>query len=533
MRPNRWRALGPLTMAHIVVTTAQMKAIEEQASLRLGLPLSSLMQSAGEALARFVQTLFPKGKIVVLCGGGGNGGDGFVAARWLHATGRAVTTVATKPPSQLSGDTRVMAEALTACGAAIYEAPHLDTLPSLSEADVIIDAILGIGVSTDITGAAHTLTMWAGKQTATIIAVDIPTGVCADTGRVFSGAIVADITFTLVAPKRGILLFPGANNAGKVYVQDLALPSYPANTHTCTLLSAQDFQAILPTRAQHKNANKGSHGRVLVVAGSASMPGAAILTATAALHAGAGYVTLISTTSVVQTAAGTAPEIVYSPINETPEGGLGAAEAIAKIQGTLGKIDAVAIGPGLGRAESIQTIVRYVLDHVAQPLVLDADALYTITPDIMEQRAQRGWVTIITPHPGEARSALGVDTETLDRVDAVQTLASKYHCIVLLKGARTLVANASGSTVFNRAGTPALGTAGSGDTLTGIIAALLSQRVTPLLATICAATLHSRAGELAALKCGLMSTSATDIRDAIGDAWMRLAAGEDTSPWIS
>lgn len=520
-------------MAHNVVTAAQMKTIEEQASLRLGLPLSSLMQSAGEALARFVHTLFPQGNIVVLCGSGGNGGDGFVAARWLHSAGRAVTTVVTKPLSQLGGDTRVMAQALAACGASIHELPHLDRLPTLSEGDVIIDAILGIGVSTDITGAAQTLTEWAGKQTATIIAVDIPTGVCADTGRVFEGAIHADITFTLVAPKRGILLFPGTSNAGKIYVQELALPAHPLNTHGCTLLTAQDFQAILPTRVQHKNANKGSHGRVLVIAGSGCMPGAAILTATAALRAGAGYVTLMSTTRVVQTAAGTAPEIVYAPIKATPEGGLVAVEAIANIQGMLGKIDAIAIGPGLGRAESIQAIVRYVLDHVAQPLVLDADALYTIAPDVMEQRALRGWVTVITPHPGEARNALGVDTETMDRVDAVQSLAKKLHCIVLLKGARTLVADASGSTYFNRVGTPALGTAGSGDTLTGIIAALLSQRVRPLLATICAATLHSRAGELASLKCGLMSTSATDIRDAIGDAWMRLAAGEDTSPWIN
>jgi NAD(P)H-hydrate epimerase len=250
------------------------------------------------------------------------------------------------------------------------------------------------------------------------------------------------------------------------------------------------------------------------------------------MHAGAGYATLISTKSVCQLAATTLPEAIYVSCPAESDGTLSLTETLQEILERIPRTDCIAIGPGLGRTSETAAIVAFVLENYGGPVVIDADALYAASPTLLQQRANAGYATILTPHPGEAASAYGIESRDRDRLTAVRELALLTHATVLLKGTRTLVASNGEHTAIIRKGTPALGTAGSGDTLTGIIAALAAQGLSPHSAAVAGATIHARAGELAAAKNGLMNTSASDICDCIGAAWMRIAAGEDTSPWV-
>ena len=520
-------------MSYAVITAAEAKAIEQAACTQMNLPLLSLMQSAGEAAARLVQQLYPLGRVIVLCGPGGNGGDGYVAARLLLSEGRYVEVIASRAPEKLTGDAAIMAHAWTACGG-MTRIFGDEPLGHLSESDVIIDALLGIGTTSNPDGAIGALCAWANESPANVVSLDIATGVNSDTADVYDGAIHADVTISFIAPKRGNILYPGAAHTGKLCIAPLALPVID----TALLVDAPflqtlaDIRTVLPTRMQHRNANKGSHGRVLVIAGSDGMPGAAILTLRASMHAGAGYATLISTKSVCQLAAATLPEAIYVSCPTEADGTLSFTSTQQEILKRIPRTDCIAIGPGLGRTDETAAIVAYVLETFTGPVVIDADALYAASPTFLKERSAAGRETILTPHPGEAASAYGVESRDRDRLTAVRELALLTHATVLLKGTRTLVASSGEHTAIIRKGTPALGTAGSGDTLTGIIAALAAQGLPPHRAAVAGATIHARAGELAAAKNGLMNTSASDICDCIGAAWMRIAAGEDTSPWV-
>ena len=520
-------------MSYAVITAAEAKAIEQAACAQMDLPLLSLMQSAGEAAARIVQQIFPNGRVLVLCGPGGNGGDGYVAARFLLAEGRSVSVISSRPLETLSSDAAKMANAWTACGG-VTQTFGEDPLGHLDTSDVIIDALLGIGTTSAPAGSIAALCTFANDSPAKVVSLDIATGVNSDTADVYDGAIHADVTISFIAPKRGNILFPGAGHTGKLCIAPLALPVIDADllVDAPFLRTLADVRSVLPSRVQHRNANKGSHGRVLVIAGSDGMQGAAILTLRASMHAGAGYATLISTKSVCQLAAATLPEAIYVSCPADLDGTLSSTATQQEIQKRIPRTDCISIGPGLGRTDETAAIVAFVLEMFAGPVVIDADALYAASPMLLKEREAAARETILTPHPGEAAAAYGVESRDRDRIAAVRELARLTHSTVLLKGTRTLVASGGQQTNIIRKGTPALGTAGSGDTLTGIIAALAAQGMQPHTAAIAGATIHARAGELAAAKNGLMNTTASDICECIGAAWMRIAAGEDTSPWV-
>ena len=520
-------------MPFAVITAAEAKAIEQAACIQMDLPLLSLMQSAGEAAARLVQQLFPSGRVLVLCGPGGNGGDGYVAARFLLAEGRSVSVISSRPLETLSGDAAKMAFAWTACGGVTHIFGD-EPLGHLDASDVIIDALLGIGTTSAPAGSIAALCAFANDSPAKVLSLDIATGINSDTADVYDAAINADVTISFIAPKRGNILYPGAGNTGKLCIAPLALPVIDTSllSDAPILQSLADVRRSLPVRVQHRDANKGSHGRVVVIAGSDAMPGAALLTLRASMHAGAGYATLISTKSVCQSAAASLPEAIYVSCPSEPDGTLSFTATQQEILTRISRTDCIAIGPGLGRTDETAAIVAFVLEMFTGPLVIDADALYAASPLLLKERAAAGRQTILTPHPGEAAGAYGVESRDCDRIDAVRELVKRTHATVLLKGTRTLVASDGLRTDIIRKGTPALGTAGSGDTLTGIIAALAAQGLEAHRAAVAGATIHARSGELAAAKNGLMNTMASDICDCIGAAWMRIAAGEDTSPWI-
>jgi ADP-dependent NAD(P)H-hydrate dehydratase / NAD(P)H-hydrate epimerase len=444
-------------------TAAQMHEID-RAAMEAGIPGLCLMQSAGEALAREAGDAR---SVAVLCGKGSNGGDGFVAARMLASRGVRVAVFA---EDSSTGDALVYRRALRACG---LEIQPLESL-KLSGFALLVDCLLGTGATgaprEEISRAIEAM----NASGVPILACDLPSGVEADTGRVLGAAVRADRTVTFVAHKPGLLLHPGAGLAGKITVAGIGLPETLLSGLGREITTADWVRAALPTRTQNRDSNKGTFGKLLVLAGSDDMPGAAVLTTLAALRAGCGLVYVAGPDSLRPTLAALVPEAVFCPR--------------AQLSSLLPRMDALAIGPGLGRAGETISLVEQVLRSTTIPAVVDADGLFGLVkrPNL-----------VLTPHPGEAGQLLGLSSTEIqgDREGSAVKLAQAFDAMALLKGARTLISDGE-RLFYNREGSPALATAGSGDVLTGVIGALLAGGLTPLDAARAGAWLHARAGEL-------------------------------------
>lgn len=471
------------------------------------------MQSAGEALARACKGAR---RVAFFCGKGNNGGDGFVAARHLALAGVAVTVYLTVAPESLTGAAAAHFAPLVALGVTILPSAEV----RLGAFDLLVDCLLGTGARGAPTGAVAQAITAANASGVPILACDLPSGVSADTGKVEGVAIQARETLTLAALKPGLLLYPGAACAGKVTVAEIGLPwtTPPSQSLTTTAW----VRSVLPRRTQNRDANKGSFGKVLVLAGSRGMVGAAVLTATAALRAGAGLVYLALPESLVPIVAPMAPELVLKPLPETPEGTHGGDGAEKALEPLVAWASALAVGPGLTTHPALGALLASL---PLKPLVLDADGLNLLAKGPWALGEQ----TILTPHPTELARLLGTTADAVqaERPEAVRHGAQKFGAITLLKGARTLIAEPSGSLYYNREGSVALATAGSGDVLTGVIAALLAGGLCASDAARVGAFLHARAGELAEQEIGACGTLATEIRDRIPAARRWLDEGGD------
>ncbi|MCP4804898.1 MAG: NAD(P)H-hydrate dehydratase [Proteobacteria bacterium] len=427
-------------MSHPVSSSAQVREQDRRTIEVLGVPGLALMETAGLAVAREVRALTPA-SVLVLAGRGNNGGDGWVVARHLHRVGVpvAVWPVSAAP----SSDCAVQRSAAEAFGVRVVDGPV--------SADVVVDALLGTGLSSDLRGEVAERVAWLHDAPGSVVALDLPTGLCGDTGRVLGDAVRADVTVTFDRARLGHLLEPGADHTGRLVVADIGLVDGPA---AAEILTADDIRGLLPVRGA--SSHKGSHGHVGVVAGSPEMQGAAVLVCTAALRAGAGLVTLH--TDVVP--RGLPPEVMTR-------------------QGLdLDGYDALVVGPGLGDADTWS-----IWADCPVPAVFDADGLRHTTPSA-HPRA-------ITPHPGEARRLLNRADIQADRLGAVRELGRIAPA--LLKGRHTLI---SGDPVrINRTGGPMLATAGSGDVLSGVVGALLARGLTPRDALSVGAFVHGLAGE--------------------------------------
>ncbi len=461
-------------------TAAQMHEIDRAASAA-GIPGVCLMQSAGEALAREVRGVR---SVAILCGKGNNGGDGFVAARMLASAGVKVAVFAQDGSTD---DALVHRNVLGAFG--------IDVLPlkgvNLAGYELLIDCLLGTGASGAPCGEILEAIEAMNASGVLILACDLPSGVEADTGRVPGVAVRAERTVTFVAYKPGLLLHPGASLAGKISVAGIGIPKTLLSGLGREITTADWVRAALPTRTQSRDSNKGTFGKLLILAGSDDMPGAAILTTLAALRAGCGLVYVAGPESLRPVLATLVPEAVFCPRSQ--------------ISALLPRIDALAIGPGLGRAGETLALVEQVLISTTIPAVIDADGLFGLVkrPNL-----------VLTPHPGEAGQLLGVSSARVqeDREGWAVKLAQKFDAVALLKGARTLICERE-KLFYNREGSPALATAGSGDVLTGVIGALLAGGLLPLCAARAGAWLHARAGEL----CGT-GTLAREIAGRIPEA---------------
>jgi len=492
-----------------------------------------LMESAAQAcvdaiMARYRERL-GKG-VVVVCGPGNNGGDGLVIGRILQGLEVFVELLVLQPPGGLGGDAATQLEAavslqmqprLVELGDA---GPLLDPATPWASRGLIVDALFGTGLSREVDGiAAQLVAAMAQARSAgvPVVAVDIPSGVHGGNGQALGAAVCADLCVSFAAAKTGHFQEPGRSLRGELVVADIGIPTdrWPEVCVPATwLLSEQTLRAALAE--QPAAAHKGTFGHVLVVAGGPGKCGAARLCAEAALRAGAGLVTLaIAEGLPLDSLHELRPEVMVARVAGAPDGSFGAASRAPLLELLEGK-DALAIGPGLGSSPATCSLVAKLFVAAACPAVFDADALNCLAVSELASRPP-SLPRVLTPHPGELRRLLGWSAEqpVTDRLEAAREAARRYDAVVVLKGAGTVVADPPGRCSLNPTGNPGMATAGSGDVLTGVIAALLGRGSDAVLAATAGVYWHGLAGDIAARTEGQASLLAGDITASLGAAW--------------
>jgi NAD(P)H-hydrate epimerase len=497
-----------------------MREIDRVAIDGFGIPSLTLMDRAGKAVADGALALAaPGGRFVVVCGGGNNGGDGYVAARVLRAAGRDARVIALVPRERLSPDARAVREQADRAGVPIDEGV-LGPLEA-GVGDVIVDAIFGTGLGRAPEGPfAEAIARIEAARVAgaRVVAVDVPSGLSADTGRPLGACVRADRTVTFGFLKRGLVLHPGAALAGEVSVDDIGIPGEAARRVPvgCELLTELEARLLVPPRAP--DAHKGDAGRLLVVAGSPGKTGAAHLALTGALRGGAGLVTLAARAEVLPFALAGRPEAMSVALPGA--GPLGRAD-LQPLLAAARDVDALVLGPGIPRGPETSELLRALLERAGKPAVLDADALNALAEGPALARGFGGARLVLTPHPGEMARLCGTTIADVqaDRVGIAAVAAREWDATVVLKGARTVVADPAAPPAIIPTGNAGLATGGTGDVLAGLCGALLAGGLPPAAAGRAGAWVHGRAGDLAARRFGERGLVAGDLGEAIGEVW--------------
>ncbi|MDR7402305.1 MAG: NAD(P)H-hydrate dehydratase [Armatimonadota bacterium] len=514
-----------------VATAAEIAELDRRAAQQFGVTVSQLMDAAGRRVAQLVaEMLRQRGgrTVVVLAGRGHNGGDGLAAARHLRAAGADVAVVLAAPARDFQGEPARMLEAAVGAGVAVREATDVSVDAVLASGDLVVDALTGTGFRGPARGVVASLIEAAGRCRAPVVAVDVPSGVDADTGRCDGPCVRAAATVTMGWLKPGLLLYPGAEMAGDVYVADIG---YPEPLHRdpglrTHLVDSAMVRALLPPR--RPDSHKGTYGRVLVVAGSVGFTGAAVLATRGALRAGAGLVTVAVPQSVYPIVASQVTEGMPTPLAD--EGGALGPACLVRLEELADAADVVAVGPGLSRTAGVAAVVEFLLG-CGRPLVADADALNVLAGRAEALARARGPL-VITPHPGELGRLVGRSAAEIqrDRLGSARSASERFRCVVVLKGARTVVAAPDGRAWIVPTGNPGMATGGMGDVLTGAVAALLGQGRDPAEAAYGAAYLHGLAADLLAAGRGQAGMLASEVADGLPAAIAAVQAGRVADP---
>jgi len=517
-----------------VLTPEQMREVDRRAIRELGVPSSVLMDRAGAAVAKVAAELTEGELVVVAAGTGNNGGDGFVAARYLRDGGLDVAAYLLAPPERLRGDALSNYELFVKCGGRVEEYGRRKFARDVAQAGVALDAMLGTGSRGGLSGGFREVAEILGGADVPVVAVDIPSGVDAATGAVPDVAVAADATVTFGLPKAGILQYPGRAYAGEIHVADIGFPrcaieelsfepSGEKPGYVARVPAVEEVAALLPPRPL--NLHKGAAGRVYILAGSRGMGGAAVLAGRACMRSGAGLVEvgLPAELDVIFSAA--ALECLSHPLPQTDDGAL-AADGAAAVVGKFAAADAVAIGPGLGRAAATGALLAEAAERVKSPVVVDADGLYLFGLEAFTRRRLKG---VLTPHPGEMAALFGVSVDEVqrDRLRWARELAERAGMAVILKGYLSVVAAPGEETWLNPTGNPGLASGGTGDVLTGAVAALLAGGCPPGAAARAGAYVHGLAADVAAEASGERSLVASDVLEALPAAFKLLEEGAD------
>ncbi|MBZ5657227.1 MAG: NAD(P)H-hydrate dehydratase [Acidobacteriia bacterium] len=515
-----------------IVSAAEMRDIDRATSERFGVPSLTLMENAGSAVARFILTDYSHAqRIAIICGKGNNGGDGFVVARKLAESGRAVRVLLLCAPEELRGDAAAMFQQLAVRPLVVSEPARLDSADAseMFAADLLVDAVLGTGFRPPVSPLYAAVIRKMNASAAPMVAVDIPSGADADALQPQTGTVArADAVITFTAP-RPAHVFSGLTSGATVIAPIGSPPEAIVSSLGLHLSAPVDFAPLLAPRA--RDANKGSYGHVLVIGGSLGKAGAAAMAGFSALRTGAGLSTVAAPRSALPTVAGFHPEVMTEPLPETEQGTISLRAFETSLDVFRERKTVIAIGPGISRnpetAEFVRAMLKPGIVDSAVPFVLDADGLNAFEGTASRFLNGHGRTLVITPHPGEMARLTGLSIAEIqaDRLAIARTVARKEELIVVLKGQRTLTASPDGTVWVNPTGNPGMATGGTGDVLTGMVAGLIAQHPQhALAATALGVYLHGLSGDLAAGAIGESSLVATDIVRFLPQAFSEMRA---------
>ncbi|MEW6001766.1 MAG: NAD(P)H-hydrate dehydratase [Nitrospirota bacterium] len=522
-----------------VVTSEEMRNIDKETIEGYGISGLVLMERAGLAVAYRIKEKFGCRKVVVVAGSGNNGGDGLVVARNLHNEGWEVKVFLTSKPEDLKGDALVQYKTAAKFGIYIQPVKELfDNYASiLTGHSIIVDALLGTGLSKNVSGILADVISSLNKSGLPIVSIDIPSGISSDNGHVMGVSVKADYTVTFGLPKRGHLLYPGAEHAGKFFVEDIGFPEKLLKSEglKVDLLEKKNIASLIPERRRYSH--KGNYGHILVVAGSKGKTGAALMAAKACLRSGAGLVTIGIPESLAGVFQSRVTEEMTLMLPEKGDGTL-SEKASENILDFLDKMaDLLAIGPGIGVSAETEKLMKNLIRNSRKPMVIDADGLNSLKGD-REILKKAKVPFIITPHPGElarilnqrsearsqkseAEKQRGITIQDIekDRINIAMSFAKETGTYLVLKGVPTIIASPEGRAFINSTGNPGMASGGTGDVLTGMISGFLGQGISPLDASIIGVYLHGLAGDIAASEKGEIPLIAGDIIDRIPSAF--------------
>ena len=520
-----------------VLNTQQMREADRRTIDEIGIPSIVLMENAGRQAVAAMEAAFedlPTTHVGVVCGRGNNGGDGFVVARTLVQRGVETSVFLLGSVADVRGDARTNLEVLGRIGLTVVEITNAQEwelhFSEISRCELIVDAILGTGFHGQLSGLLETVVADLNGLGVPIVAIDLPTGVSADSPDVEGEAIEASMTVTLGAPKIPLVLPPADSHSGDLVIADIGIPIPVLDDVEgpyLELLTRERMRELVPARAA--DSHKGDFGRVLVIAGSIGRSGAAHLAAIGALRSGAGLVTVATPRSCLPIVAAMAPEYMTEGLEETAAGTVDYA-ALDRVLDF--NADIIAVGPGLGQSPGTAAFVHGLLERVGVPLILDADALNAFSGDPERLVGRDGVDVVITPHPGEMGRLLNLSVEAVqhDRLRHATEFAANHRVHVVLKGHRTVIATPENRAFINLTGNAGMATGGTGDLLTGMIAAWFGQLLDAEAACKLAVYLHGTAGDLAEADEGEVSLVAGDVAARLGDAVLELTARRRQKP---
>ena len=507
-----------------ILTAAQMREADRYTIDEIGIPSLVLMENAGRQVVAAIEAAYETqldGRVAVLCGRGNNGGDGFVVARTLLQRGIDTSVFVIGALSEVRGDARTNLDILGRLGVTVVEIGDEQAwelhFSEISQCSLIVDAIFGTGLKSAVAGMMETIIADVNASDIPIVSVDLPSGMSADTPDLVGDCVDASLTVTLAAPKLPLVLPPGEAYAGDVVIADIGIPHEVIESlegpHV-ELLTPEQLRGLVGPRAA--DSHKGDFGRLTIVAGSTGKTGAAHLAAMGALRSGAGLVTVATPRCCVPVVASMSP--VYMTLDLPDESGTVTADGVEALLELTH--DVVACGPGLGRTPQVAAFVRGLLDRATVPLVLDADALTVLAEDPGRLTGREDRDVILTPHPGEMARLIGASIADVqaNRIEVATDFATTHRVYVVLKGHRTVIATPDGHAYINPTGNPGMATGGSGDVLTGMIAAWLAQLLDAEAACRLAVFLHGAAGDMSEASKGQVGMIATDLLDHLGGA---------------
>ena len=507
-----------------VVTAQEMRQIDQQTIEQIGIPGAVLMEHAGDAVVQAIRQHFSECQHVgIFVGKGNNGGDGLVIARQLAHAGQPIQIFLVSPPESFAGDALTnlqIVQNLDLPITLIFSENDLKQFKNqIASSDLIVDSIFGTGLRGGVHGFIGAVINYINELGRPVVAIDLPSGLSADTGLAEGACIQATYTVTMGLPKRGNLIHPGATLTGKLEVADIGFPSSVIDAQNIQLNWTQpsDATQMMPSRPRHSH--KGTYGRVFVVAASTGMTGAAALTSAGALRVGAGLVTLGTPKSLNPILEVKLTEVMTLPLPETAEGSL-ALEAKSHIIEAVERTKSVlAIGPGLSQHPETVALVHNLICETDTPTVIDADGINALSKskEILSSLSPQ---TVLTPHPGEMARLIGGTVEALeqDRIGIAQRFAETHNVTLVLKGAPTVVAHGNGEVWINSTGNAGMATGGMGDVLTGLIAGLVAQKVSPFDAAVLGVYLHGLAGDIVAESVGMHGLMAGDVLNNVPKA---------------